>query len=262
MNEILAAVLTVGGLGLVFGCLLAYAYSVFYVPQDERIDKINEILPGANCGACGYAGCSAYAAALVSDNAPVNACAVGKTAVAQAIADILGKNAGDTAELTAHILCSGDCDSAPKKYHYAGVPDCISLSRLSGGDKECSYGCLGLGTCVSVCKFGALSIKSGIASVDIEKCTGCGVCLKHCPKKVITLIPKNRKIFVKCSNTDKGAAANKQCANSCIGCRLCEKSCPVQAITVKNNLAVIDYTKCLSCGICMKKCPRHVIASD
>lgn len=262
MNEILAAVLIVGGLGLIFGCLLAFAYTVFYVQQDERIDKINEVLPGANCGACGYAGCSAYASALVSDNAPVNACAVGKTAVAQAIANILGKKASDTAELTAHILCSGDCNTAQKKYHYAGVPDCIALSNLSGGDKECSHGCLGLGTCVSVCKFGALSIKNGIASVDIEKCTGCGACVKHCPKKVITLIPKNRKIFVRCSNTDKGASANKQCSSSCIGCRICEKNCPVQAITVKNNLAVIDYTKCLSCGICLNKCPRHVIGSD
>lgn len=257
--EIVSAILVVGGLGLLFGCALAYAYTVFYVPQDERIDKISEILPGANCGACGYAGCSAFASAIVNDGAPINACIVGKSAVAQSIANIMNVASADTDSLVAHVLCSGDCNSSVRKYNYIGVPECTSEALLSGGAKECSHGCLGLGSCMSVCKFDAIKIENSIAIIDESKCTGCGACARKCPKQVIVLLPKNSEVFVKCLNTEKGAIANKQCKNSCIGCRMCEKNCPNEAIKVENNLAVIDYSKCTSCGECVEKCPKHAI---
>ena len=261
MNEILSAVLVVGGLGLVLGCLLAYAYSVFYVPTDTRVEKIVEVLPGANCGACGYAGCSAYAESVVAGKAPVNACSVGKMAVAQSIATIMGVKADEKAEFVARVHCAGDCDSSLKKYNYMGVPDCIAMSRIAGGAKDCMHGCLGLGTCVSVCKFDAISIVDGVAVIDPEKCTGCGSCIKHCPKQVIALAPKESTVFIKCSSPDKGAIANKKCTKACIGCKLCEKNCPNDAIKVENNLAIIDYTKCVNCGICVEKCPKHALVT-
>lgn len=259
MKEIISAVLVVGGLGLIFGCLLAFAYKVFYVKEDERIERINEVLPGANCGACGYAGCSAYASAVVNDGAPVNACIVGKVNVAQSIANIMGVGVGSVESLVAKVHCAGDCDASHKKYTYMGVPDCISLSRLTFGDKDCPHGCLGLGTCMSVCKFDAIHIENGVAVVDTEKCTGCGSCVRKCPKQVIALVPKEKTVFVKCSSTEKGAVANKQCTASCIGCKMCEKTCPAGAMTVENNLAVIDYNKCIDCGACVKVCPKHAI---
>ncbi len=259
MNDIISAVLVVGGLGLIFGCVLAFAYSIFYVPQDERVDRISEILPGANCGGCGYAGCSAFASAVVSGEAPVNACIVGKTAVAQSIANIMGVEAKNSDTLVAHVLCAGDCNSALYKYSYMGVPDCESAIRLSGGAKECNFGCLGLGSCTKVCKFDAVKVENGVAAIDESKCTGCGACVRKCPKQIISLVPLKSEVFVKCSNTDKGAAANKECKNSCIGCKICEKNCPNQAIKVENNLAVIDHSICTSCGLCVEKCPKGVI---
>ena len=262
MNEILSAVLVVGGLGLVLGCLLAFAYSVFYVPTDDRVEKITQILPGANCGACGYAGCSAYAESIVSGKAPVNACSVGKNAVAQSIATIMGVDAGEQAEFVARVHCAGDCDSSLTKYNYIGVPDCIAMSRIAGGAKDCTHGCVGLGTCVSVCKFDAIEIINNVAVVNPDKCTGCGACIRHCPKQVIALTPKSSAVFVKCSSTDKGAVANKKCTKACIGCKLCEKACPNDAIKVDNNLAVIDYTKCVDCGLCVEKCPKHALIAE
>ncbi len=260
MNEIISAVLVVGGTGLIFGCLLAFASMVFHVKQDDRIDKISEILPGANCGACGYAGCNAYASAVVNDGAPVNACSVGKVAVSRAMASIMGVEAGSEAvSLVAHVMCSGDCNVAPRKFNYMGIPDCTSLVTVAGGDKECPNGCLGLGSCVSVCPFGAIAIKDGLAVVDSSKCTGCGKCVRKCPKQVITLVPANSKVFVNCSNTEKGGVAAKHCKASCIGCKICEKACIHDAIHINNNLATVDYNKCVSCGECAEKCPKHAI---
>lgn len=259
MNQIISAVLVVGITGLIFGCILALASVIFAVKKDERIDKIAEVLPGANCGACGMAGCSAYASAIVENGAAINLCSVGKSAVAEKIADIMGCEAGDVKELTAKVLCGGNCEKAKDKYIYNGIDDCRAAAKLAGGAKECSYGCLGLGSCVKVCMFDAISIVDGVAYVDEEKCGGCGMCKNVCPKNIIELIPKNAKASVLCSNKDKGAAVNKYCSVGCIGCKLCEKNCPEGAITVSDNCAVIDYDKCSGCGICAEKCPKKVI---
>lgn len=262
MGSIISAVLVVSLIGLAFGLLLAFAAVIFKVEVDERIDKIGEILPGANCGACGYAGCSAYAKAVVEDGAPVNACSVGKEKVAEQIASIMGKSAEKTVPMTARVLCGGDCESAKDKYEYYGVPNCQAANKLAGGPKACQNGCLGLGSCVSVCKFDAIHVENGIAVVDEEKCTACGMCVKACPKNVIKIMPKDKKVYIKCNSNKPGKVVNAVCKSGCIACRLCEKECPFDAIQIENNLAVIDYDKCKSCGLCAKKCPKGVIVKN
>lgn len=259
MNNILLAVVIIGGIGLFFGIILAIAGIVFEVKKDERITDICDVLPGANCGACGYTGCMAYASAIVTDNAPSNCCSVGKDPVAQKIADIMGVDAKAVEPKYAVVLCDGDCNKAKDKYEYAGVMDCVLASKLAGGAKECENGCLGLGTCVSVCKFDAISIVDGIAVVDPDKCTACGQCVIHCPKHIIEIIPAKNNYFVKCINNDKGAFTNKYCQTGCIGCKICEKACPIDAIHVNDNIAKIDYSICKNCGVCADKCPKKII---
>lgn len=259
MNGIIMAVAVVGGVGLLFGVLLAAASFVFEVKVDERAEKILEVLPGANCGACGYAGCGAYADAVVKDGAAVTCCSVGKAAVAQKISDIMGVEAGEVEEMVARVACGGNCNSAAYKYEYEGVHECTAEIRLGGGAKECPSGCLGLGSCVKVCQFGAISIVDGVAVVDEDKCTACGQCLKKCPKNIIHFVPKKFKQWVVCQNPESGKFVNQYCKAGCIGCKICEKNCPFDAIHVQDNYATIDYSKCKNCGICAKKCPRHTI---
>ena len=259
MNQIISAVLLVGITGLIFGCLLAFASVIFAVKKDERIDRIVEVLPGANCGGCGFAGCSAYASAVVENGAAVNLCSVGKAPVAEKIGSIMGCSAGEAKEMTARVMCGGNFENAKEKYNYMGIPDCNAAAKLGGGAKVCRFGCLGLGSCAAVCAFGAISLRDGIAVVDSEKCTACGKCAEVCPKKVIKLVPKDAGVHVLCRNEDKGAAVNKYCSSGCIGCRICEKNCPNAAVSVKDNCAVIDYEKCTACGICAEKCPKKVI---
>ena len=259
MSEIIIPVLVIGGLGLLFGLLLAFASVIFAVDEDERIGKIQEVLPGANCGGCGYAGCSAYASAVVEGTAPVNACPVGKKKVADAIADIMGIAAEDVVPMVAHIRCNGTCESTQLKYEYVGVKDCGALAKLSGGHKHCRNACLGLGSCVEACILDAITLKDGVAEVDTEICVGCGACKKVCPHNVIEIIPKDAKVIVNCSNTEKAQSANRHCKASCIGCHLCEKNCEYDAIHVADNVASIDYSKCTGCGVCVEKCPKKVI---
>ena len=200
MNDILSAVIAVGATGLVFGILLAVAAVIFKVNADERIGKIEEVLPGANCGGCGFAGCGAYADAVVEKDAPVNCCSVGGSAVAEEIAKIMGKKAAKTEPMVARVLCAGNKDNSSVKYNYTGVLDCNAVNRLAAGQKDCEFGCLGYGTCTKACMFDAIHIVDGVAKVDENKCTACGMCVKSCPKKVIELVPKNKQISVLCKN--------------------------------------------------------------
>lgn len=260
IQAIITAVAVVGITGLIFGLLLSFASVIFAVKTDDREELILSELPGANCGACGYAGCSAYAAAIVSEGAPVNSCSVGKDPVAKKIAKIMGVEAKAVEPKTARVMCSGNCSVATDKYEYHGINTCSAAVKLAGGAKECPNGCLGLGSCVSVCPFGAIEIVEGIAVIDDEKCQACGKCIAKCPKGIIKFVPKKNKYSVLCSNREKGAAKiNKYCKAGCVACRMCEKVCPAGAIKVTDNFAEIDYGLCTGCGECAEKCPKKVI---
>ncbi len=260
LNSILFPTLAIGAVGLVLGALLAVASKVFAVEKDEKAEAIAEVLPGANCGSCGYAGCGGYAEAISKGEAKINCCSPGGQAVSDRIAEIMGVSAETVEEKVAVVMCAGTNDSASLKYNYEGLDDCIAVSRLQGGgEKNCGYGCLGHGSCMKVCSRGAISMENGIAVVDKEKCGGCGECAEVCPKKVIKIVPKNVKYVVKCASCDKGAAMKGKCTVGCIGCKICEKNCPAGAIAVVDNHAVIDYEKCIGCGICAEKCPKKII---
>lgn len=258
-SVILYPVLIVGLIGLIFGCLLAFAAVVFEVKKDEREERILSELPGANCGACGFAGCSAYAAAVVNDGASVSSCSVGKEAVSKKIADIMGVTAEKTEPKVARVMCGGSCNLAKDKYEYRGISDCAAAARLGGGAKGCPDGCLGLGSCVSVCEFDAISIENGVAVIDENKCTSCGRCINKCPKHIIKFVPKKSNVWVRCSNREKGVLTKEYCTVGCIGCKICEKSCPNGAISATDNCAAIDYSLCVNCGACAEKCPKGAI---
>jgi len=260
--NILHAVLVLGVMGAVFGLILAIASKVFAVEVDPRQEEIINVLPGANCGGCGYAGCGGYAAAIVEGTAPINSCAAGGAECAKKIAAIMGVEAGEVEKCVALVRCSGG-PNVTKKYEYLGIHDCLSASRMpGGGPNECSYGCIGLGSCVAACQFGAISVTDGLAHVDHEKCVGCLACIAACPKNIIVKVPYSADVNVACASKEKGAVLRKYCNIGCIGCKICEKACPHDAIHVVDNLAVIDYSKCVSCGICVQKCPRKLITDS
>ena len=260
MNSIIIPAVAVGAMGLVFGAVLAFASIVFKVDSDERIDKVCEILPGANCGGCGYAGCSAFAKEIVENGADSTRCNLMTVEKAKAISEIMGTEMGEIIRKYAVVACRGTCDAAKNKYIYEGTISCEAASRLAGGPKACEYGCMGLGSCVNVCSFDAISVVDGVACVDKEKCTGCGTCTRACPKGLISLVPYNTKsAFVQCNSKDKGVVVKDVCTNGCIGCRLCTKKCEAGAIEVNDNLAKVDVSKCTSCGACIEACPKKII---
>ena len=259
MNNVLSAVLVLAGMGAVLGVILAAASKVFAVKTDERLDDVLRILPGANCGACGYSGCSGLATALLDGEAEVNACPVGGDAVASALAGVLGVELKRNTRLTALVRCSGGA-RAKKKFEYLGLPDCVAAMQLgSGGPMACQYGCIGLGSCVRGCPFGAISVVDGVAIVDHERCTGCLKCVETCPKHIIVPVPYYADVVVACSSVEKGSVLRQVCDIGCLGCRICQRACPHGAISVSDSLASIDYEKCTGCGDCAEKCPRKLI---
>ena len=260
MLNIVYPMISIGGLGLVFGAGLGYAGKVFAVEEDPKLTAVNEALPGANCGGCGYPGCGGLAAAIVAGTAPINGCPVGGAAVAEKIGTIMGIEASTAEPLVAFVKCNGTCNTAKEKYEYFGISDCNMAAQLAGGgSKSCAYGCLGLGSCKAACAFGAIEIIDGIAVIDKEKCVACGKCVSACPKHIIELLPAKNKVKVQCSSKEPGKAVMASCSVGCIACKICEKNCPFDAIHVIDNLAVIDYDKCKACGICANKCPKGII---
>lgn len=259
MGIVMAAVI-VGGTGLFIGVFLGIAGKKFAVKVDEREEAIMEVLPGNNCGGCGYAGCSGLAAAIVKGEAEVGGCPVGGSSVAAKIGEIMGQSAGDQVRMTAFVKCGGTCEKAKDEYKYYGVEDCVMANMMQDqGPKGCNYGCMGFGSCVKACPFDAIHVIDGIAVVDKNACKACGKCIAACPKKLIELVPYDQKHLVQCSSQDKGKDVMSVCSVGCIGCKMCQKVCPSDAITVENNIAHIDPAKCTNCGLCAEKCPKKII---
>ena len=267
--DIILAIAVLGGLGLIFGLVLAAASKVFYVETDPRLDALNDCLPGANCGGCGYAGCAAYAEAVLKGEASIGDCASGGDECAQAMAAIMGVQVEAVTRKVAFVCCSGertyDKDGnmhggAKIKAEYEGFRNCLAASRVGGhGPLGCKFGCLGYGTCVKACKHGALTIRNGIAVVDEDLCIGCMRCARVCPRHLIIAVEPGRDVLIPCASHAKGAVTNRVCSFGCIGCGLCKKVCPENAITVVDNLATIDYDKCRHCGLCATVCPKKLI---
>lgn len=260
MNGIVLAVVAVSVIGLISAIVLSVASKVMAVPVDERFGPVRECLPGANCGACGYAGCDAYAQALISGECTKgNLCVPGGADAANGISAALGIAVEDVKPMIAVVKCNGNCDNTSDKLEYKSAKTCKGAKLFFGGKGTCTYGCLGLGDCVAICPQNAISIKNGIANIDPELCIGCGMCAKVCPNFVIEVIPSDSKVRVTCNSKDKGAVAMKACKASCIGCMKCQKICQFDAITVVDNLAHIDQEKCTGCGACVEQCPKKCI---
>lgn len=268
MELILIAVIALGVIGLVSAVVLFVASKKFAVFEDPRIAQVAEVLPQANCGGCGFPGCSGFAGACVkaadAGSLEGKLCPVGGAPVMEKVAAILGMEAVASEPKVAVVRCNGDCDNRPRIVRYDGAVSCRVAHATCGGETACSFGCLGCGDCVKACQFGAIYLDpdTELPVVDEKKCTACGACAKACPRAIIEIRPKgknNRRVFVSCVNKDKGAVANKACKVSCIGCGKCVKECPFEAITLDSNLAYIDPAKCKSCRKCEKACPKGAI---
>lgn len=256
---IIIPVAIIGGLALLFGLGLAYASKVFEVKVDGRIVQVREALPGANCGACGYTGCDAMAEAVVMEGAAPAKCPVGGQSMIDEVSAIMGIEPDAGAAVKARVLCQGTWQIAETKYNYDGILDCHAAAQLLGGMSACFFGCVGMGSCLKVCQFGAIVVEDGLARILPEKCTGCGQCAIECPKAIIKMIPADKEHTVQCSNHERGAVSRTHCKRACIACTKCVKTCPVSAITMVDNLAVINPDMCINCGKCVEVCPMSCI---
>lgn len=260
MTGLLLAAGIIGAIGIIIGVLLGIASEKFKVEIDEKEILVRAELPGNNCGGCGFPGCDGLASAIAAGSAAVNACPVGGPDVAAKIAEIMGVESGVLEKKVAFVKCKGTCDKTVMQYRYYGIDDCSKVAVVpGGGEKACTYSCMGYGSCVKACAFDAIHVVDGVAVVDKEKCVACGRCVAVCPNQLVELVPYSAGHLVQCSSHDKGKDVKAKCANGCIGCTLCLKQCEFDAIRMDHNVAVIDYEKCTNCGKCAVKCPVKVI---
>jgi RnfABCDGE-type electron transport complex B subunit len=265
MNALVLTILTLSVLGAILAVILYFVAQRFKVEEDPRIDDVEKMLPGANCGGCGFAGCRSMAEALVKkDDISTLYCPVAGAPVMVSIASYLGKSAAEKGAMVATMRCGGSCDKRAKVNHYDGARSCAVVNSLYTGESACAYGCLGYGDCALACQFGAITMnpETGLAEINPDKCTACGACVKACPKALIEMRkkwPKNRAIYVACRSKSRGAIVMKACKAGCIGCGKCAKVCPFGAISMENNLAYIDPEKCKLCRKCVNECPTGAI---
>lgn len=258
VSGVVTAGIMLGVVGLVIGILLGLASKKLAVPIDTKTERIREALRGSNCGGCSYAGCDACATAIAAGEAPIDICAGSRIDV---IAQVMGVEDVKVNRRVAFVRCSGTCDKTRVKYRYMGIADCRKLALIPGhGEKECIAGCMGYGSCVSVCEHDAIKVVNGVAQVFPDRCIGCGACAAVCPNALIELRPlKDTMYGVGCSSKEKGKTVKAQCDTGCIGCGICARQCEAGAIEVVDNLARIDYDKCTGCGKCAEKCPQNII---
>lgn len=262
---VLSTILSLTAIGILSAVILYFVAQKFKTEEDPLVEKLTAVLPGVNCGGCGYAGCRNFAEALVkTKDLEKLFCPVGGNACMQNVANVLGLKAIEKTPLVAVVRCQGSLEYRPITNLYDSEKSCKIAALLYSGNTDCQYGCLGLGDCVAVCKFDAIVIdkKTGLPSVDENKCVACGACVKACPKRLVELRKKGKRIFVSCLNKDKGPLTRKACKIGCIACGKCAKECPFNAIIIENNCSYIDETKCQLCQKCIYVCPTHAIKEE
>lgn len=259
-NIITISAVSMGGIGFALAMFLAFADKKLRVKEDPRVARIADMLPGTNCGGCGYPGCQVLAEQLIAGNAPPNACVAGGKDIAVALAGLLGVEVQDHERQIAVVLCNGGDAEAERMAVYRGYKTCTAADIVRG-DKSCVYGCLGYGECVDACKFDSMAMSdNGLPVVFHDKCVGCGACAKACPRDIIEMHPEDHKLFVYCRNKDKGAVAKKSCKVACIACTLCTKGCSVEGgVVMKDNLATVNYELAPQNDESTKKCPTKCI---
>ncbi|MCL1998460.1 MAG: RnfABCDGE type electron transport complex subunit B [Turicibacter sp.] len=254
------SVVALSAIAALLGLGLALAEKKFKVEEDERLPLVMDALPGANCGACGFPGCGGLANEIVAGNARPELCPVGGFETVSAIGEIMGITVEETARMSAFVACAGGESRSVFRYEYFGMRDCNAAMQLvAGGSKDCSYGCLGGGSCIEACPFEAILMEDGIAKIDNEKCKACGLCIKLCPKKIIHLVPHAAKTRVVCSSQNDAKTTRAHCTIGCIGCKMCVRTCQHESVAVEGKLALIDYQKCTLCNDCITKCPPKTI---
>lgn len=260
-TTILLSVAILGGLGLTFGALIATAHQKLWVWEDPRIDELESLLPGANCGACGYAGCRAFAQGLVDGAIAPAGCTVMGPGEIEDVAGYLGVDAGDADKRVARLLCAGGSDVSTRKADYWGLASCAAAVAVSGGGKGCAWGCVGLADCVVACDFDALAMNGAdLPVVDVVKCTACGDCVDACPLDLFTLMPLDHHLLVQCRSLLEGDAARGVCSVACDGCGRCAADAEAGLIEMRDGLAVIDYDRIeLENPIAIERCPTGAI---